>query len=141
MRRYVSSILALAIFFLAVWPSFGYAWHRGPYWPRYYYRGGGCCNAWGVGAAIVGGAILGAVVGNIIIESARSSSARQGSYAYQGQADAAYRPGVAYARPDPEFIARYGKKSPSGEWVSIPGQWVGDKWVPEHKVWVSGNQP
>lgn len=29
--------------------------------------------------------------------------------------------------------------NPPGQWVEVPGQWVGGKWVPTHKVWVPVN--
>ncbi len=28
---------------------------------------------------------------------------------------------------------------PPGQWVEVPGQWIGGKWVPSHKVWVPVN--
>jgi hypothetical protein len=28
---------------------------------------------------------------------------------------------------------------PPGQWVEVPGQWIGGKWVPAHKVWVPVN--
>jgi hypothetical protein len=46
----------------------------------------------------------------------------------------------AYAYPDPEFIAKYKKsENPPGEWVTVPGQWVDNTWVPPHKVQVPIN--
>ncbi len=30
-------------------------------------------------------------------------------------------------------------ESPPGRWVEVPGQWVGGKWVPSHRVWVPIN--
>ena len=44
-------------------------------------------------------------------------------YAYESP------PTYAYPPPAPEAGAR-------GEWVTVPGQMVGRKWVPEHKAWV-----
>lgn len=41
-----------------------------------------------------------------------------------------------YAAPDPDFVARYGKNEPSGEWIIVPGQQVGGKWVPAHRILV-----
>ena len=37
----------------------------------------------------------------------------------------------AYASP--------GCETPPGEWVEVPGQWIGGKWVPAHKSWVPVN--
>jgi hypothetical protein len=28
---------------------------------------------------------------------------------------------------------------PPGQWVDVPGQWSGGRWVPSHKVWVPVN--
>ena len=40
-----------------------------------------------------------------------------------------------YAAPSPP------QGAPAGEWVEVPGQWVGGTWVPPHKAWVSANPP
>jgi hypothetical protein len=48
-----------------------------------------------------------------------------------------------YTYPDPAFIEKYGTSgSPeiSGECVVVPGQYVNEAWVNEHKVWVAGSQ-
>jgi hypothetical protein len=46
----------------------------------------------------------------------------------------------AYAYPDPEFIAKYKKSENSPEeWVTVPGQWVNNTWVPQHRVQVPVN--
>ena len=48
-----------------------------------------------------------------------------------------------YTYPDPAFIEKYGTSgSPeiSGEWVVVPGQYVNEAWVNEHKVWVAVSQ-
>ena len=29
----------------------------------------------------------------------------------------------------------------AGEWVEVPGQWIGGTWVPPHKAWVPANTP
>lgn len=123
MKKRLSLVFVLAISLLLILPSVSYSRHY-----RYYRGCGGCCNGWGVGAAIAGGVIVGAVVGNIIAQSAYSSRPQRVYYAP--------RPNVAYAYPDPEFVARYSQKRSPGEWVTVPGQSVGGKWVPAHKVWV-----
>jgi hypothetical protein len=44
-----------------------------------------------------------------------------------------------YAYPDPAFVEKYGgtnSAQDSGEWVTVPGQYVDGTWVKEHKVWV-----
>lgn len=43
-------------------------------------------------------------------------------------------PNRAYAYPDPSYVEA--NRGPSGEWITVPGQWVEGKWVPEHKTWV-----
>jgi uncharacterized membrane protein YebE (DUF533 family) len=37
------------------------------------------------------------------------------------------------AAPDPN------QEVPPGQWVEVPGQWVGGKWVPAHRAWVPVN--
>lgn len=46
-----------------------------------------------------------------------------------------YVPNQAYAYPDPAYMPTP-RPAPSGQWVQVPGQWVGDRWVPAHKAWV-----
>jgi hypothetical protein len=60
----------------------------------------------------------------------------------------AYPPAPAYAYPPPQQGYTYQSPSPApapraeappsapGEWVTVPGQWVGEKYVPSHKAWV-----
>lgn len=44
---------------------------------------------------------------------------------------------VAYASSEP--VAQSQLQAPPGQWVDVPGQWIGGKWVPSHKVWVPVN--
>jgi surface antigen len=80
------------------------------------------------GAAIGGaagalmGMLLGAVIGN-----ARDQDEWN---ARTAASDARPRD---YARPSPA------PEGPPGEWVTVPGQWSGGKWVPSHRVWVPVN--
>ncbi len=46
-----------------------------------------------------------------------------------------YVPNQAYACPDPAYVPP-SRPAPAGQWVQVPGQWVGNKWVPSHKAWV-----
>ena len=67
-----------------------------------------------IGTAV--GTLLGAITGNAV-----------------DQREAGYRmrpiqPGRAYAGFE---------NAPPGGWVRVPGQWVGGRWVPAHRVWVS----
>lgn len=40
----------------------------------------------------------------------------------------------AYAYPDPAYTTRPAPQA--GEWVTVPGQSINGKWVPEHRAWV-----
>jgi len=124
MKKHLYIVFILVISFSLVLPSVSHAWH-----PRYYRGCGGCCNGWGVGAAIAGGLLVGVVVGNVIAHSAVYSPPPRRVY-YSP------RPNTAYAYPDPAFVARYSQQKAPGEWVVVPGQSVNGKWVPEHKVWI-----
>jgi hypothetical protein len=73
-----------------------------------------------IGAA--SGMLLGAVIGN-----ARDQDEWN---ARTAASDARPRD---YARPSPA------PEGPPGEWVTVPGQWSGGKWVPSHRVWVPVN--
>ena len=48
----------------------------------------------------------------------------------------AYPPDEAYAYPDPTYRSGAGSEQPHGELVTVPGQWVGGKWIPSHRAWV-----
>jgi len=62
------------------------------------------------------GTLLGAITGNAVDQSMAGYGMRP------------MQPGRAYA----DF-----ETSRSGGWVRVPGQWVGGRWVPAHRVWVS----
>jgi hypothetical protein len=73
---------------------------------------------------LAGGALAGAIAGNAMdqdLTNRKIEAAQQ-------------RPG-AYARPS-EGIPY---ESPPGEWVTVPGQWAGGKWIPAHRAWVPVN--
>jgi hypothetical protein len=44
---------------------------------------------------------------------------------------------VTYASSEP--VNQAPLQAPPGQWVDVPGQWIGGKWVPSHKVWVPVN--
>ena len=46
------------------------------------------------------------------------------------------RPSYAYPGTVPDRSSGYQGESPQGEWVTVPGQYVGGTWVPEHRVHV-----
>ncbi len=83
-------------------------------------------NTTGTLIGLAGGALLGAVVGNA--EDQAQTYGRDNEYrAYPGVASSPQQS----TRPSGD----YPEQSP-GRWVDVPGQWVGDKWVPSHRVWV-----
>jgi hypothetical protein len=77
------------------------------------------------GAAI--GAGLGAITGGSI------GSAKDAAY---GNHPPAPYGDMAYAGPPPEQDQ---PTPPPGRWVTVPGQWVGGRWVPAHRVWIPVN--
>lgn len=68
-----------------------------------------------IGAA--GGALVGAVAGNAVDQN--ETQTRQ-------------------TQPRPAAVPRAGEPPP-GRWVEVPGQWVGGKWLPAHRVWTPDN--
>jgi hypothetical protein len=46
-------------------------------------------------------------------------------------------PGYSEAPPDSE----QNREADRGEWITVPGQWVKGRWVPEHKAWVPNTTP
>lgn len=50
---------------------------------------------------------------------------------------APFEPPPAYADPEPAAHEQYGRGNQAGdagEWVTVPGQWVGGTWVAEHRA-------
>jgi hypothetical protein len=77
----------------------------------------------------LGGAILTGILINTLSQPANTRSRDDAYYPPSGSR--------AYASPDRSFQAP--NEGPSGEWVTVRGQWVNGKWVPEHKVWIPVN--
>lgn len=52
-------------------------------------------------------------------------------------------PRYGYAYPDPGYSeappSEQDNEKANGEWITVPGQWVKGRWVPEHKTWVPFN--
>jgi len=71
-----------------------------------------------IGAA--GGALAGAILGNAVDQDVTNQKLATRSPAYASTEGGA-------------------TEAPPGEWVTVPGQWSGGKWVPSHKVWVPVN--
>jgi hypothetical protein len=76
-----------------------------------------------IGAA--GGALVGAVIGNGVDQDRTNQK--------MNAMPPPPPPRQVYAAPAPM------QEAPPGEWVIVPGQWQGGKWVPSHKVWVPVN--
>jgi uncharacterized protein YcfJ len=72
-----------------------------------------------IGAA--GGALAGAIVGNAVDQDNTNQ-----------QIAATQRQSAVYTSPANSEV-------PPGQWVEVPGQWVGGKWIPTHKAWVPIN--
>ena len=77
-----------------------------------------------IGAAV--GGLAGAVGGNAVDQNVTNQ-----------RIDNSQRPGPAAAAPEP--VQQSALEGPPGQWVEVPGQWAGGKWVPAHKVWVPVN--
>jgi hypothetical protein len=103
---------------LLTYPVAGFAWssdHGGYYYrpaPRatYHYS---YHNGSDVVPYLLGGLLVGGILGAVLSQ-------------------------PSYAAP-PAPAPSYGGEQPPGEWVSVPGRWVGGKWVPAHNVWVPVN--
>ena len=70
------------------------------------------------------GALLGTIMGNL--EDQRASDLRD----QQRLSEAAYRQETEYVAPEPQV-----RTGPPGEWVTVPGRWEGNRWVPAHQEW------
>ena len=131
MKQKISIVLIITLGLLVALPSVGYSLrHYGHH--GYYHHGYG----WAPAAIIAGGIITGAILVSAL--SARPYYYPQQVVYVNPPPATYYYPPVnqPYAAPDPNFVAQYSKDSSSGEWVTIPGQQVGDKWIPSHKVFV-----
>jgi hypothetical protein len=73
-----------------------------------------------IGAA--SGMLLGAVIGNA-----------------RDQDEWNARAAASQATPRDYAAQSSAPESPPGQWVTVPGQWSGGKWVPSHRVWVPVN--
>jgi hypothetical protein len=70
------------------------------------------------------GALLGTIMGNL--EDQRASDLRDLQRAQQ----ASYRQETEYVAPEPQI-----RTGPPGKWVTVPGRWEGNHWVPSHQEW------
>jgi hypothetical protein len=77
-------------------------------------------NTAGTLIGTAGGAVVGAIVGN---------AADQDEYDRRLQ-----------SRPAPQTYAGPAHDAPPpGEWVTVPGEWSGGRWVPAHRAWAPIN--
>ena len=74
-----------------------------------------------IGAAV--GTLVGAVGGNAVDQHVTNQQRA-------GQQQTSAYPSSSQVTPQDQ---------PPGQWVEVPGQWIGGKWVPAHKVWVPVN--
>lgn len=119
-------IIALIGISLAL-PASSYARGRG--WGRGY--------GWVGAGAFAGGLLLGTAI-------ARPYYARAPMYVYPAPAvvyaaPPVYAPNQAYAYPDPAITSGADNGPSAGQWVEVPGQYVGGRWVAPHKAWAPNN--
>jgi hypothetical protein len=77
-----------------------------------------------VAGVALGGIALGALLGSVM---SQPRTTREVVYS-----EPAYAQTSGYS-----MASAYG--NPPGQWVTVAGQWVNGKWVPEHTVWVPVN--
>jgi hypothetical protein len=121
-------LLVVATVSLAV-PRPGHAWGHG--------------YGWYAPGAFVGGALFGAALARpyyayppppvyVYPAPAYAYPAPAPAYAYPPQQGPYAYPGT----PVPDRNSGYQSETLPGEWVTVPGQYVGGTWVPDHKVQV-----
>ncbi|MHB8109951.1 MAG: YMGG-like glycine zipper-containing protein [Syntrophorhabdaceae bacterium] len=76
-----------------------------------------------IGAAV--GTLVGGIGGNAVDQHVQNQ-----------RAGVAQQPGTAVYPSSSQVTPQ---DQPPGQWVEVPGQWIGGKWVPSHKVWVPVN--
>jgi hypothetical protein len=108
------------------WGGWGHWGPRGyPYYGYYGGHHGYWYDGWDVAGAALGGLIVGGVIANAFIP----------RYVVG--------PSPAYAYPAPDYVPApgygYDAPPPPGEWIMVPGQWVGGRWIPSHQAWVPVN--
>ncbi|MEI6153029.1 MAG: YMGG-like glycine zipper-containing protein [Deltaproteobacteria bacterium] len=129
MKKFVSIAMILSIgIALASCASSGYNTQKGA--------------AIGAGLGAIGGQIIGGNTASTLIGTAVGALAGMigGNALDQHVNNVRAVPAqqqVAYASAD--MVTQAPLQPPPGQWVNIPGQWVGGKWVPSHKVWMPVN--
>ena len=138
MKKSILIVLVLALILSIGLPQRAHA-------NSYYYN-----NWWVPGAAFFGGALFGAAISRpypypypyyyyppapVYAYPAPVYAYPQPVYAYPPQQPQGYvyqSPASPYAQA-PQAQTQ---QSTPGEWVTVPGQWVGDKYVQSHQMWV-----
>ncbi len=134
MKGTITIVLIASFIVFMMIPSSGYSWHRYPV----HHHGHVYFYGWVPAAIIAGTFLTSAIILSSTYERPRPSYRPPAAYMDPGPPAYYPLPGQAYAAPDPEFTAKYSKNQ-AGEWVTIPGQWVENTWVPQHKVFVPAN--
>jgi hypothetical protein len=76
-----------------------------------------------------GGYAVGALAGGLLLGTFIGSALSQPHYV-------APAPVYVYPARAPAYAYPSGPaEGPPGQWVVVPGQWVGGAWVPSHRVW------
>ncbi len=126
-RKVISILVMLAVLSLAL-PGVSDAWrrHHGHY--RGYYYGG----------AFAGGVLLGTALARPWYYPPPPVYAYPPPPVVYYPAPAPVVPSQAYAYPDPAVAAAPpgSTGTTGGQWVDVPGQEVGGRWVPPHRAWV-----
>jgi hypothetical protein len=94
------------------------------------------------GAAV--GAGLGAIAGQVIGSNTAGTLIGAAGGALGGaivghEMDYQKQKNIQNAQQQRTYAAPENVQQPPGQWVDVPGQWNGGKWVPSHKVWVPVN--
>lgn len=115
--------------------------------PHMYAKGGGLTGA-AIGAAAgtaighqMGRGAEGAAIGGVI---GAITGAAIGDVRDKVCNPAAQQPISQYPVQPQPYPSGYGygqQPTGQGQWVKIPGMYMGGQWVPEHYVWVTAGQP
>ena len=79
-----------------------------------------------IGAGV--GTLLGSILGNM--EDQRAANQRYAQQQVPVQQQIQQREPVRYVAPTPQV-----RTDPPGKWVTVPGHWEENRWVPEHQEW------
>lgn len=128
-RGYLLTIIIAASFLAASCTSTGYNTQKGA--------------AIGTGLGALAGQIIGRDTASTLIGAAVGGLAGVIGGNAVDQSVANERVAVASQQPISTATAypQAGQQlePPPGQWVDVPGQWAGGRWVPSHKVWVPVN--